>query len=111
MGILRELISLGRVFQSLLGMLVSGLVIFLAVMCRRYTMGVRRKIVKLGGSLVPVASALPAMIASIASIAHELLLFGIRLNCTTLISPALRLLAEPVCATEKVSPEFGPCRG
>jgi hypothetical protein len=36
---------------------VSGLVIFLPVMRRGDTVGVRGKIVELGGSLVPVVSA------------------------------------------------------
>jgi hypothetical protein len=50
----------------------SSLVIFLTVMCRSDTVGVRGKIVELGGSLVPVVSALPA------SIAHESLLHKIK---------------------------------
>jgi hypothetical protein len=48
---------------------VSGLVIFMAVMRRSDTVGVRGKIVELGGPLVPVVSASPA------SVAHELLLY------------------------------------
>jgi hypothetical protein len=47
----------------------SNLVIFLAVMCRSDAVGVRCKIVELGGPLVPVVSASPA------SVAHELLLY------------------------------------
>jgi hypothetical protein len=65
---------------------VSGLVIFMAVMRRSDTVGVRGEIVKLGGSLVPVVSAQPAMVASISSVAHESLLYEIKLNNTMPIS-------------------------
>jgi hypothetical protein len=65
---------------------MSGLVIFLAVMRRSDTVGVRGEIVQLGGSLIPVVSAHPAMVASIASVAHESLLHEIKLNNTTRIS-------------------------
>jgi predicted fused transcriptional regulator/phosphomethylpyrimidine kinase len=71
---------------------VSGLVIFLAVMRRSDTVGVRGKIVELGGSEVPVVSAEPGVVSSIASVAHEPLLYEIKLDCTTLISPAPRCL-------------------
>ena len=53
---------------------MSGLVILFAVMRCSDTVGMRRKIVELGGSLMPVVSAYPAMIASVATIAHKLLL-------------------------------------
>jgi hypothetical protein len=42
--------------------------------------------VELGGSLVPVISAYPAMVASVASVAHESLLYEIKLNSTMPIS-------------------------
>jgi hypothetical protein len=44
---------------------VSGLVIFLAVMRRSDTVGVRGKIVELSGSLVPVVSASPASVVHV----------------------------------------------
>ena len=75
MSFLCVLVSLGRVFHRLFRKLVSGLVIFLAVMRRSDTVSVRGKIVELGGSEVPVVSALPAMVASVASVAHESLLY------------------------------------
>ena len=43
---------LGRVFHRLLGVLVPGLVVFLAVMRRGNAMRVRGKLVHLSGSLV-----------------------------------------------------------
>ena len=46
-------------------------------MGRSDTVGVRGKIVELSGSLVPIASALPALVA------HESLLCGMKLDCTT----------------------------
>ena len=53
---------------------MSGLVIFLAVMRRSDTVGVRGKIVEFGSSLVPVVSASPALVA------HESLLYEVKLN-------------------------------
>jgi hypothetical protein len=53
-GFLGLLEGLGRVFHRLLGVLVSGLMIFLAVMRRGYAMGVRGKLVKLSGSLMRI---------------------------------------------------------
>jgi hypothetical protein len=61
-------------------MLVPGLVIFLAVMRSSDTVGVRGKVVELGSSLVPIVSASPA------SVAHQSLLYEIKLNCTMLLS-------------------------
>jgi hypothetical protein len=71
---LRILVRLGCEFHRLFGILVSRTVIFLAVMRGSNAVGVRGEVVVLGGSLVPVVSALPAMISSIASVAHERLL-------------------------------------
>jgi hypothetical protein len=59
--------------------LVSSLVISLAVMGRSDAVGVRGKIVELGGSLVPIASALPALVA------HVTLLYEMKLDYTTLM--------------------------
>jgi hypothetical protein len=56
------------------GKFVSGLVISLTVMHRCDAVSVRGKVMELGGSLVPVVSAFPAMASSITSIAHESLL-------------------------------------
>jgi hypothetical protein len=67
----RVLVSLGRIFHCVPGKLVSGLVIFLFVMLRGDTVRVRGKIVKLGGSMVPV---IPAPPASGGCFAHGLLL-------------------------------------
>jgi len=53
-GFLRLLVRLGRVFHRLLGVLVPGLVIFLAVMRRGNAMRVRGKLVHLSGSLVRI---------------------------------------------------------
>ncbi len=51
---LRLLVGLGRMFHRLFGVLVSGLMIFLAVMHRGYAMSVRGKLVKLSSPLVPI---------------------------------------------------------
>jgi len=53
-GFLRLLERLGRVFHGLLGVLVPGLVIFLAVMRRGNAMRVGGKLVHLSGSLVRI---------------------------------------------------------
>jgi hypothetical protein len=45
--------------------------ILVAVTRRGDTMGVCSQIVELGSSLVPIVSALPAMVATIASITHK----------------------------------------
>ena len=74
MSFLRVLVSLGRVFHRLPRKLVCSPVIFLAVMHCGGTVGMCGKIVEFGGSLVPIVSALPAMIAPVASVAHESLL-------------------------------------
>ncbi|MGH9681076.1 MAG: hypothetical protein ACRD4Y_14105 [Candidatus Acidiferrales bacterium] len=50
---------------------MTGLVIFLILMRRSDTVGVRGKIVELGGSLVPVVSASPASFEDAYSFAHE----------------------------------------
>ena len=97
MSFLRVLVSLGRIFHRLFRKLVSGLVVFFVVMCRSDKMGVRRKIVELGSSLVPVVSANLAMVASVAAVAHELLFYGIKLNSTMPISrPPLPIIREMV---------------
>jgi hypothetical protein len=49
--------SPGRIFHRLSRKLARGLVIFLAVTHGSDTVGVRRKIVELGSSLMPIASA------------------------------------------------------
>jgi hypothetical protein len=67
----RVLVSLGRVFHGVPGEFVSGLVIFLFVMLRGDAVCMRGKIVKFGGSLVPVVSPSPA---SGGCFAHESLL-------------------------------------
>jgi hypothetical protein len=67
---------------------VPGLVIFLAMMRRGDAVRVRGEIMKLGGSAVPVVSAQPSVIASIASVTHELLLYEIKQNNTMPISPS-----------------------
>jgi hypothetical protein len=71
-------------------MLVPGLVIFFAVMRCRDTVGVRCKIVELGGSLVPVVLSSPA------SVAHESLL------CETLVSE--RITSSHVVVPSQRSP-------
>ena len=71
---LRVLVSLGGVFHRMFGKFVSGLVISLGVMHRSDAVSVRGKVMELGGSLVPVVAAFPAMASSITSIAHESLL-------------------------------------
>jgi hypothetical protein len=68
---------------------VPGLVIFLAVMSRGDAVRVRGKIMKLGGSAMPVVSAHSSVIASIASVTHEMLLYEIKQNNTMPISPSL----------------------
>ena len=65
------------------------LVIFLAVMCRGDAVRMRGEIMKLCGSAVPVVSAQPSVIASVASVTHELLLYKIKQNNTMPISPSL----------------------
>ena len=60
--------------------------ILLAVTHCGDAVGVRGKIVELGGSLVPIVSAWPAVIASIAAVAHGSLLYEIKLNGTMPIS-------------------------
>ena len=86
MSFLCVLVSLGRVFHRPFRKFVSGLVIFLSVTRCGDAVGVRGKIMELGGSLVPVVSAKPAMVAPVASVAHESLLFEIKLNSTMPIS-------------------------
>jgi hypothetical protein len=51
-------------------------------MRRSDTVGVRGKIMELGGSLVPVASAYPGVVTPVTSVAHASLLYGIKLNLT-----------------------------
>ena len=51
---LGSLIGLGRMFHGLLGVFVSGLVIFLTVMRGGNTVSVRGQLVHLGGSLMPI---------------------------------------------------------
>jgi hypothetical protein len=74
MSLLRVLVSLGRVFHRLPRKLACGPVILLAVAHCSDTVGMRSKIVELGSSLVPIVSALPAIAASVASVAHRSLL-------------------------------------
>lgn len=78
MSLLRVLVSLGRIFHRLPRQLVRGPMIFLAVVRCGDAVSMRSKIVELGGSLVPVVSALPVVIASVTSVAHESLLHGIK---------------------------------
>ena len=54
MSFLRELVSLGGVFQGLPGILVPSHMIFFAVVRRGNTMCVRGEIVELRGSLMHV---------------------------------------------------------
>ncbi len=60
--------------------------IFVAVTRCSDTVSVRGKIVELGSSLVPIVSAYPFVIPSIASVAHGSLLYEIKLNSTMRIS-------------------------
>jgi hypothetical protein len=53
-GLLRLAEGPGRMFHRLFGMLVSGLMIFLAMMHRGCAVRVRCLLVKLSGSLVPI---------------------------------------------------------
>jgi hypothetical protein len=78
----RVLVSLGGIFHRVPGKLVSSLVVSLFVMLRGDAMGVRGKIVELGGSLVPVVPALPP---SGVCFAHELLLYKLMVNSSTAI--------------------------
>lgn len=73
----------------MLGKFVPRLVIFLAVMCRGDAVRMRGEIMKLCGSAVPVVSAQPSVIASIASVTHKLLLYEIKQNNIMPISPSL----------------------
>jgi hypothetical protein len=57
MGLLRELESLGCIFQRLSRVLVPGLVVFLAVMRGSDAVSVRGKVMELRRSLVPVIAA------------------------------------------------------
>jgi hypothetical protein len=82
----RVLVSLGGVFHRVPGKLVSGLVIFLFVMLGGDAVGVRGKIVKLGGSLVPVVSAAPS---SGGCFSHASLLYRIIVNCNMAIASVL----------------------
>jgi len=75
MSILRVLVGFGGKFHGLPGKLMRGQMFFLIVMSRSHAVGVRRQIVELSSSLVPIVSAYPATVAAIASIAHGLLLF------------------------------------
>jgi hypothetical protein len=64
---------------------VPGLVILVSVTRRSDAVSVRSKIVELGSSLVPIVSAFPAMVATIASVAHKQLLQEIKLHSITRI--------------------------
>jgi hypothetical protein len=89
-GFSRVLVGLGGVFHRVPGQFVSSLVISLAVMRSGDAVSVRGEVMELGGPLVPVISAFPAMTPSITPIAHESFLQKIRLNCTTPHTPAAR---------------------
>ena len=54
MSFLRPVVGFVGIFHCLLGMLVSGSVIFFSVVNGRYTMGVSREFVEFGRSLVRV---------------------------------------------------------
>ena len=62
MRFLRVLVSLRGIFHRVSRQLVAGLVISLIVMLLGDAVGVRGKIVKLGGPLVPVVAALAASV-------------------------------------------------
>lgn len=71
---MRILIRLGGIFHRVFGKFVAGFVVSLAMMRGSDAVRVRGQVMELGGSLVPVVAAYPAMTAAVASIAHKLLL-------------------------------------
>ena len=89
------------------------------------TVGVRGKIVKLGGSLVPIVSAQPAMVASVAhnSLLHEIEFNGaMRFLCTSVgrqpsagnadrIATQLTLPIRLLSVSAFITSRFAPTRG